>query len=183
MKETQFERIDRILGKSKDSTRDDNIQCWFDFLNKELIFQIEVTGIEDFKWEEMYLFKPQLEEEYEELKQKQPSYTDIFILKGIDIDNDSEWMLHPYEDISASVVRKNDGKEFVLGLSELEVINKKESSYQTLNDYAVFFCNYLRLKQYIISITIQSSENFTSFRNCPVKIESGFALASRRSYM
>jgi hypothetical protein len=53
----------------------------------------------------------------------------------------SEWMMFGGEDIAAHVRRKSDGKEFGLGLAELEAVNKKSRNYQLLDDYAVWFVN------------------------------------------
>lgn len=54
----------------------------------------------------------------------------------------SEWMLFAGEDLAAHVRRKSDGKEFCLGLAELEVTNKKSKNHQFLEDYVVYFANY-----------------------------------------
>ena len=138
----QFKRIDKILLKSQDKTWESDILCWFEHLKQELKFPIEVTGIEDFRWEEIYIFNPQYSDEYNKKKLTQPSYTDHYILKNICMGEGTNWMLSPHDDICAMVIRKKDKKEFVLGLSELESVNKSDSSYQKLDDYSVFFYNY-----------------------------------------
>jgi hypothetical protein len=45
------------------------------------------------------------------------------------------------EDIVAHVRRKSDGKEFDLGLAELQVTDKKSSNFQPIDDYAVWLVN------------------------------------------
>jgi len=102
----------------------------------------EVTGIEDFDWEEYYVWGPGSPKEYERLKKHQPSYRDRFELMAIERDVVSEWMLFGGEDIAAHVRRKSDGKEFYLGLAELKTVDRRSPSYQLLDDYAVFFTNY-----------------------------------------
>jgi len=51
-------------------------------------------------------------------------------------------MMWPYEDIAAHVRRKSDGKEFALGLAELEAVDKDSPTHDLLDNYAVFFVNY-----------------------------------------
>jgi len=41
----------------------------------------------------------------------------------------------------AHVRRKNDGKEFYLGLAELRVTDKKSPNFQFVDDYAVWLVN------------------------------------------
>jgi len=73
-----------------------------------------VTEIEDFDWEEPYIFGVRPEQEYRQLKKMQPSYRDRYQLFGIERDACSEWALSD-EDIVARVRRLSDGKEFNLG--------------------------------------------------------------------
>lgn len=139
----QYARINDILGKSREKDDWDLWKnCYYEYLKKALEFPIEVTGIEDFNWEEFYFLGPGSSSEYKKLKKTQPSFKDIFILNDISTDDWSEWMLCENEDISALVVRKKDKKEFVLGLSELQCTSENDKMYQLLDDYSVFFCNY-----------------------------------------
>ena len=62
-------------------------------------------------------------------------------LLGIDRKGKSEWMLFWGDDIGANVRRISDGKEFLLGLSELEATDKKSKNYQLLDDYSFWFVN------------------------------------------
>ena len=96
---------------------------------------IRVTGIEDFPWEETYVLGVLDQEEYRELKESQPSYTDEFDL--LDIGEPEE-----HEDLVAEIKRVSDGKVFKIGLSWLRTIDKKDTLYTTLNDYSVWHCNY-----------------------------------------
>ena len=146
MKKDFYEEIEKsiegLIGDLHDSTWDKVRQRYFNHLKENLKFPFTVSGIEDFRWEEFFVLGPGDEEEYEELKQTQPSYTDIFILVSIDDKQNSEWMLNPYEDIAAIVKRESDGKNFVLGLSELEASNKRTKNYRILYGYSYCFCNY-----------------------------------------
>ena len=111
-----------------------------DHLKAKLQLPCEVTGIEDFQWEEPYIFGAWDQAEYVELKKTQPSYEDRYELVEIGRDGDSEWMIF-CEDIAGRARRISDGKVFVLGLSELEGTDKKSLNHQLIDDYAVWFAN------------------------------------------
>ena len=117
------------------------IKIFYEYLKSNLQLPCKVTGIEDFRWEEIYVFGPGDEEEYNHLKKTQPSYTDQYELLEIDCEAKSGWMLCWEEDIGADVRRISDSKKFMLGLSELKAIDKKSKNYQLLDDYAVWFVN------------------------------------------
>jgi hypothetical protein len=86
----------------------------------------EVTGIEDFQWEEFYVFGPGNKMEYQKLRMNRPSYQDVFELTALVVDSDSEWSMFS-DDLKAHVRRKADGKKFILGLSELKATNEVNS--------------------------------------------------------
>jgi len=138
----QFARIDKIIENSKEDNWESTVFCYCDYLKKELEFPVDVTGIEDFDWEEYYYFGPGDPDEYEELKNTQPSFKDVYSLIEITREGWSEWAICKGDDIYAHVVRKHDQKKFVLGLSELKIQNEKDCSYQLLDDYSTFFWNY-----------------------------------------
>jgi len=140
--ERQFRRVESILGGSKTLSFHEMVAKFFVHLQRVLVLPCEVTGIEDFDWEEYYVLGPGSPKEYERLKKRQPSYRDRFELVAIERDVVSEWMLFGGEDIAAHVRRKSDGKEFFLGLAELKAIDKRSPRNQLLDDYAVFFTNY-----------------------------------------
>ncbi len=139
--DAQDKRIAAILGEIEDLTFDETIDIYYEYLKTNLSLPCEVTGIEDFRWEEFYVFGPGDEEEYDHLKKTQPSYTDRYELPGIDRKGKSEWMLCWEGDIGANVRRISDGREFLLGLSELEATDKKSKNYQLLDDYSVWLVN------------------------------------------
>jgi len=115
--DAQDKRITAILGKIEDSTFDETIDIFFEYLKTNLLLPCEVTGIEDFRWEEIYLFG------------------------GIDREGTPEWMMFWEDDIGAHVRRISDGKKFLLGLSELKATDKISGNYQLLDDYSVWFVN------------------------------------------
>ncbi len=132
-------RTEAILADAPDATLDKCIEKLFDHLARNLALPCEVTGIEDFDWEERYVIGGVSPAEYRELKKTQPSYRDRYLLLGIEIDAQSEWMLCPGEDIAAHVRRKSDDKEFWLGLAELRATDKRSANYQLLGDYGKWF--------------------------------------------
>jgi len=46
------------------------------------------------------------------------------------------------DELKAHVRRSSDGKQFILGLSELKATNKDSQNYGLLHDYAVWLVNY-----------------------------------------
>lgn len=137
----QNERIENILGDDE-KYFEESVAVFFKYLKESLELPCDVTGIEDFRWEEFYVIGPGSQEEYEQLKKTHPSFQDKYALLDIEIGSVSEWMLFGGEDIAAHVRRKSDGKCFYLGLAELEACDKKSHNYQLLDDYSVFFINY-----------------------------------------
>ena len=133
--------MDMWQQRFRDILGEDDARCarnslrWRAYLLKHLSLPILVTGIEDFPWEEPYVFGGWSQREYEELKKTQPSYTDTFEL--IDIDEPQA-----YDDLDAQVKRISDGKVFKIGLSWLRTADKDDPLYNTLNDYSVWHCNY-----------------------------------------
>lgn len=138
----QFQRIESILGDSEKLSFRQLVQRFFEHLERSLVLPCEVTGIEDFNWEEFYVLGPGDPKEYQRLKKQRPSYRDRFELLAVKKGVLSEWMLFDAEDIAADVRRKSDGKRFYLGLAELKAVDKRSPNYQLLDDYAVFFANY-----------------------------------------
>lgn len=136
----QMKRWEAILGDTAEGTQEEALEVFFEYLKATLQLPCEVTGIEDFRWEEPYVLGGWSQQEYKRLKKNQPSYTDKYELLDIEQGCRSEWMLFD-EDIVAHVRRKGDGKEFDLGLSELRVTNKKSSNFQVINDYAAWLVN------------------------------------------
>jgi len=140
-RDEQYARIAAIVCDDAESSFEDCRDRYCTYLEQSLQLPCDVTGIEDFRWEEFYVFGPGDPEEYERLRKKQPSFRDIFELLSIERDGGSEWMLAYGEDLACHVRRKSDRKEFFLGLSEIKAVDKKSSNYRLLDDYAVWFVN------------------------------------------
>ena len=139
--DAQDKRIAAILGENENLDFDEALKVFYEYLKSHLSLPCEVTGIEDFRWEEVYVFGHGDKKEYDRLKKTQPSYRDQYELLEIDCEAESGWMLFLAEDMGAHVRRISDGKKFVLGLSELEATDKRSKNYQILDDYAVWFVN------------------------------------------
>ena len=139
--DAQDARFEAIIGDDEESRFDECITKFYDHLTTSLQLPCDVTGTEDFRWEEYYVIGPGDPKEHERLRKNQPSFEDTFELLAIEPDAYSEWMMFHDEDLGAHVRRKSDGKEFWLGLAEIEAVDKKSPSYQLLNDYAVWFVN------------------------------------------
>jgi hypothetical protein len=124
-RDDQDQRIEAIIGHNDQLGFDQAVTRFFEYLKTELQFPCDVTGIEDFRWEEIYVLGPGDPEEYEELKKSQPSYRDHYELLRIERGVTSQWMLFGGEDIAAHVRRKSDGNTFCLGLSELQAVERR----------------------------------------------------------
>ena len=138
--DAQFARVDAILG-DKELDMDEAVDVLLAHLQANLQLPCEVTGSEDFRWEERYVIGGWPQAEYRRLKTTQPSYRDRFDLLSLSRDEFSQWMMFPGEDIAAHVRRKSDGKEFVLGLAELKATEKKSPNYQLIDDFGVWLVN------------------------------------------
>lgn len=134
-------RIAAILGKVEDRTFDQTIDIFFEHLKANLSLPCEVTGTEDFRWEEIYVFGPGDQEEYEQLKKTQPSFSDHYELLGIVREGTPEWMLFWQDDIGANVRRISDGREFLLGLAELKATDQESANHRLLEDYSFWLVN------------------------------------------
>ena len=139
--DAQDTRIAEITGDDEEATFDDHLDKFAEHLESSLKLPCDVTGIEDFRWEEYYVIGPGDPKEHERLRKNQPSYEDTFELLAIETGVVSEWMMFHDEAMAGRVRRKSDGKEFYLGLAEIEAVDKKSKNYELLNDYAVWFVN------------------------------------------
>jgi hypothetical protein len=127
-------RIHQILGEDR-YRNGDNAERYRAYLLEHLSFPIQVTGLEDFPWEEPYVLGVWDRAEYEELKKVRPSYTDTFDLNGLEPPDDRD-------DITAHIRRVSDGQRFEIGLSWLKAQNPKDPFAQLLEDYGIWHTNY-----------------------------------------
>ncbi|CAN5502197.1 hypothetical protein BH23BAC1_BH23BAC1_25260 [soil metagenome] len=136
--EKQKKRIESVFSKKTDDIlkRTETLEIYKGFLEKNLDFPVKLTGIEDFNWEEFYIFGPGDKKEYEELKKTRPSYKDFFNMIRIDNYLDEDYGLF------AKVTRITDKKRFQIPLADLKAVDEKSKDYQLLNDYSVWFVNY-----------------------------------------
>ena len=81
--DTQGARIEEIIGDDEEATFDDCFDKFFDHLKSSLQLPCDVTGIEDFRWEEVYVIGPGDRKEHERLRKNQPSCEDTFELLAI----------------------------------------------------------------------------------------------------
>jgi hypothetical protein len=140
-RDEQDRRIEAILGGNWEMRFKAALGVFLEHLKAYLQLPCEVTGIEDFQWEERYVIGGWPLKEYEQLRKTRPSYRDRYQLLGIEQDASSEWMLSD-DDITAHVQRISDGREFDLGLAELKATDRESPNHQLLDDYAVWFANY-----------------------------------------
>jgi len=134
--EKQEKRIIVILGTKKLDVTRKTLSTYLKYLKNHVEIPCQLTGIEDFEWEEAYVFGFGSKKEYEELKKTQPSYTDKFNLIEFIDDIDDE-----YDGIFVNVQRLSDKKQFILPLADFKSTDKKSKNYQLLDDYSVWFVN------------------------------------------
>jgi hypothetical protein len=83
--EKQDKRIIAILGTKKLDVTRKTLRTYLKYLKNHVEIPCQLTGIEDFEWEEPYVFGFGSKREYEELKKTQPSYKDKFnLIKFVD---------------------------------------------------------------------------------------------------
>ena len=68
----QMKRCAAIIGDTGTGTQEDALQAFFKHLKSNLLLPCEVTGIEDFRWEEPYVIGGWSQRDYERLKVTQP---------------------------------------------------------------------------------------------------------------
>jgi hypothetical protein len=112
------------------------LKVYLAYLKDNIELPCHLTGIEDFSWEERYVFGYGSKSEYERLKKTRASYTDIFELLEFEEEVDSAY------GILVNVKRTSDNKKFTLSLSDLEATDKQSTNYQLFDDFSVWFVNY-----------------------------------------
>ncbi|WP_044169982.1 calcium-binding protein [Kamptonema formosum] len=138
-REEEFEkRLQAILGKKQLEVSERTLKTYLEFLKKHVRVPCPVKACQEFEWEEYYLYGPGSLKEYEKLKRIRPSHTDKFqIIRFEDkIESDDDGIL-------VEVQRLTDSKNFTLNLYELEATDEESASAEFLDDYAVWFVNYI----------------------------------------
>jgi hypothetical protein len=133
--DNHFERIIEILGEDCEKN-DENINQYYNYLKNNITFPCVLTGIEDFPWEEKYVFGGWDKKEYERLKKDNPSYTDQFDLIELVKPESGE------DDLFINAKRLSDKKVFELELSWLKCVDPKSNNYLLLHDFSVWQVNY-----------------------------------------
>ena len=80
----QMQRWAAILGDAAEGTQEEALEAFFKHLKANLQLPCEVTGTEDFRWEERYVLGGWSQTEYKRLKKVQPSYTDKYELLNLE---------------------------------------------------------------------------------------------------
>jgi len=133
---TQKQRIAEILGADNLAVTLKSLTLYRDYLRKNLDTPCTMTGIEGFPWKEKPIFDYDDKTEHGALKEKKPSYTDIYELKRF------EGLIDEVHGILVKVKRVNDNQRFVLDLASLKGVDEASKNYALLDDYSVWFLNY-----------------------------------------
>jgi len=132
----QEQRIVEILGADNLVVTLKSLTLYRDYLRKNLDTPCIVTGLEGFPWKEKYAVGYDDKTDYEALKRKQPSYTDIYELKRF------EDPINEVVGITVKVKRVNDNQRFIIDLAWLKAVDETSKNYTLLDDYSVWFVNY-----------------------------------------
>ncbi|MCR4292618.1 MAG: hypothetical protein NUV76_07060 [Candidatus Kuenenia sp.] len=131
----QDERISAIFGGEIPDVTEESLETYLTYLKEHIELPCELTGIEDFDWEEYYVIGPGDQKEYERLKKTKPSHTDKYDMLSLATEVDG-WV-----GILVNLKRVSDKKRFTLPLAELKATDEKSKNYQLLDDYSVWFVN------------------------------------------
>jgi len=133
----QEKRIASIFNMDEvPEVRDETLRIFLNHIKDNLDTSCEITGIEDFEWEEYYIIGPGSKKEHEKLRKTRPSFMDTYKIIGFDDEPDEDY------GILINLRRISDKKKFILPLADLEVSDKKNHSYQILDDFSVWFVNW-----------------------------------------
>ena len=133
----QEKRIASIFGTDEvPKVSEETLGIYLRYINNNIDTTCEITGIEDFKWEEYYIIGPGSKREHEKLRKTRPSFMDTYKFIGIDDEPDEHY------GILINLKRISDRKKFTLPLADLEVTDKNNNSYQILDDFSVWFVNW-----------------------------------------
>jgi hypothetical protein len=136
----QRQRLADIFGtEGIPAVKTETLERYLDHLKQSLEFPCQLTGIEDFPWDAIYVVGPGDKEEHAQLRQTQPSYLDTYELLSFD-DMPSRF------GIMVHVRRVSDKKTFVLPLADLESTNKKSKNQQFFTPYSDSHHDTLRLR-------------------------------------
>jgi hypothetical protein len=132
----QEQRIVEILGVDNLVVTLKSLTLYRDYLRKNLDTPCIIIGVESFPWKEKYIVGYDDKTDYEALKKKQPSHTDIYELKRF------EDPINEVVGITVKVKRVNDNQRFIIDLAWLKAVDETSKNYTLLDDYSVWFVNY-----------------------------------------
>lgn len=133
----EFEhKIQKILNVKNIDVSEKTLKKYLEFLKKNIKMPCNLTGQEEFVWEEEFVFGRGNKKEYEKLKKIRPSYSDVFKLLRF------EDLISEEVGILVEVQRVSDGKKFTLPVADLEATEEDSPNRDLLDDYAIWFFNY-----------------------------------------
>ena len=134
----QDERIAAIFGESEvPEVNDITLNQYLAHLKNHLTMPCYLTGIQDFWWEEPYIFGVKSKAEHNVERKTLPSYMDTFEW--------SEFAPTLADDSPGPMVkvqRTSDKKWFVLPLIDLKSTNELSNNYQLLDDFVMWYASF-----------------------------------------
>lgn len=118
------------------AVNDENEQKYLQHLKGAIKSPCYLTGIEDFDWEEPFLFGKGSEKEYAKLRETNASYQDEFEL----IEFSEE--INEDKGVMVTVKRLQDDQQFILPLWELKTTDYKYPNYLIVSDYSYWMTNF-----------------------------------------
>lgn len=115
------------------------LEKYYQYLSQKLPGDLLLTGQESlgyFAWEEKFEWGYGSKKEYNQLKKQQASYHDKFKLVALQ-------NIDPVYGIVAAVLRITDNKKFDIPLADLEACDENSNEYVLLEDYSMWFVNYI----------------------------------------
>ena len=135
--DNQDKRIASIFDMDEvPEVSDKTLRTYRQYIKDNIDNVCELTGIEDFEWEEYYLIGPGSKKEHEKLRKTRPSYMDRYKIIAFEDELDEDY------GILVNLRRISDGKKFTLPLADLKAADKKNPGYKLLDDYSVWFVNW-----------------------------------------
>ena len=128
-------RIALILDAEDNSVNEENHQKYLNYLKTAIKIPCILTGIEDFDWEEPFLFGKGKKSEYEKLRETNPSYQDEFELVGFAEELDEK------KGVMVNVNRVSDNQQFALPLWDLKTTEFSYPNYLIVSDYSFWMTN------------------------------------------
>ena len=129
-------RIEHILGEDTIEVSGESLVKYRTYIQQNILFPCDLTGSEDFRWEEIYIFGGGDKDEYTELKKTRPSYTDTYTFMSFDD------QIEDMDGLMVKVKRLSDRKQFILPLADLKVTDKTSPNHELIHDYVVWYVNY-----------------------------------------